>query len=583
MKAAIYSRKSKFTEEGESIENQINMCIHYLKNILNIDEYEIFEDEGFSGGNTNRPKFQKLMKEIKSKKFTHLICYRLDRISRNVADFTGTLEILNKNGVSFISIKEQFDTSTAMGRAMMNVSATFAQLERETIAERIKDNLRELSKTGRWLGGPAPLGYESIEVENNDQQGKNRKKHILQINENEINIPKIVFELFLQHRSFQKVSRLLESQGIYSRKGSVFSRELVKQTINNPVYCIADKKLMDYFKNTGCEIYGMQNINGTNGIMPYNRRKENGSFNSIDNWLISVGEHSGIISSDVWIKCQQINKLIKEKASNRQCTSQDALLSGLVVCAKCNSGMAPRQHKNGKYHYRYYSCNLRNKAADRCDNDSLNAYDAEDYVVKRLKALTPNEVIEKYKELQKKQYVKMDNENIINEHLKEIESNKKAISNLVMKMVYLENDMDILEPIKLEIKRLKDRNVELENLIEKLKSQNVEIIDTFESLDEILTRLDNFHKFYDYIELFEEKQALIRSLVKFITWDSETRKIDIILVGSDKNRTQSACPPLSDSSRRNGPCRNNCYNGISTYGKRNYRRDKKSRTCWALC
>ena len=554
MKAAIYSRKSKFTEEGDSIENQKNMCIHYLKNILNIDDYEIYEDEGFSGGNTNRPKFQKLIKDIKNKKFTHLICYRLDRISRNVADFTNTLETLNKHEVAFISIKEQFDTSTAMGRAMMNVSATFAQLERETIAERIKDNLRELSKTGRWLGGPPPLGYKSIEVENNDVSGKSRKKHILEINEDEINIPKMVFELFIRHKSFQKVSRLLEYQGIYSRKGSVFSRELVKQTINNPVYCIADKKLMDYFKSNGAEIHGIHNINGSNGIMPYNRRKDNGSFNTIDNWIISIGEHEGIIDSDTWIKCQQINKSIKEKSSNRQCTSQEALLSGLVVCAKCGSSMAPRQNKSDNYHYRYYSCNLRNNAAARCNNDALNAYDAEDYVVKRLKELTPQDIIKNYKEMQKSQYIKIDNENIINEHLKEIETNKKAISNLVMKMVYLENDMTILEPFKLEIKRLTDKNIELKNLIEDLKLKNGEIIDTFESLDEILEILDNFNKFYDFLELFEDKKILIGSLIKFITWDSETRKIDLILIGSDKYRPNTIVLPLEDRSRRNGSC-----------------------------
>lgn len=554
MKAAIYSRKSKFTEEGESIENQKNMCIHYLKNMLNIDYYEIYEDEGFSGGNTNRPKFQKLMKDIKNKEFTHLICYRLDRISRNVADFTNTLETLNKHKVAFISIKEQFDTSTAMGRAMMNVSATFAQLERETIAERIKDNLRELSKTGRWLGGPPPLGYRSIEVENNDVSGKSRKKHILEINEDEINIPKMVFELFIKHKSFQKVSRILESQGIYSRKGSVFSRELVKQTISNPVYCIADLNLINYFKKQGSETYNIDKINAINGIMPYNRRKDNGSFNTVDNWVISIGEHEGIITSNIWIKCQQINKTIKERASNRQCTSQEALLSGLVVCAKCGSSMAPRQNKSDKYHYRYYSCNLRNKSAGRCSNNALDAYDAEDYVVKRLKELTPQDIIKNFKEMQKSQYIKIDNENIINEYLKEIETNKKSISNLVMKMVYLENDMAILEPFKLEIKKLTDKNIELENIIDNLKLKNGEIIDTFESLDEILEILDNFNKFYDLLELFEDKKILIGNLVKFITWDSETRKIDLVLVGSNRNRPNNACPPLEDWNRRNGSC-----------------------------
>ncbi|NOW84316.1 site-specific DNA recombinase [Clostridium beijerinckii] len=582
-KVAIYSRKSKFTEEGESIENQINMCINYIKNILNIDDYEIYEDEGFSGGNTNRPKFQKLMKDVKKNKFTHLICYRLDRISRNVADFTNTLEILNKYNISFISIKEQFDTSTAMGRAMMNVSATFAQLERETIAERIKDNLRELSKTGRWLGGPPPLGYQSIEVENNDSRGKSRKKHTLKINENEINIPKMVFELFIKYKSFQKVSRLLEGQGIYSRKGLVFSRELVKQTINNPVYCIADKKLIEYFRNNGAETYGSENINGINGIMPYNRRKDNGSFNSIDNWIISIGEHQGIISGDVWIKCQEISKEIKKQASNRQCTSQEALLSGLIVCSNCNSGMAPRQNKSGNYTYRYYSCNLKNKSANRCDNDALNAYDAEDYVIKKLNELTPEDIIQHYEEMKKKQYIKIDNQNQINENLKEIEKNKQAISNLVMKMAYLENDLAILEPFKLEIKRLSDKNIELENTIKMLDLKNGEIVDTSESLDEILESFNTYKKFFNFTKDFEERKRLIRSLVKFITWDSKTRKLDLILVGSDRERPTPGSLPLSDRNRRNGPCRNNCYNGISTYGKRNYRRDKKSRTCWALC
>ena len=137
--AAIYSRKSKFTGKGESIENQVEMCKQYGRNI-GINTFEIYEDEGFSAKNTDRPEFQRLMKDIKKKKFTHLICYRLDRINRNVADFSNTLEILNKYDISFVSIKEQFDTSNAMGRAMMNISAVFAQLEREPTAERIRDN-----------------------------------------------------------------------------------------------------------------------------------------------------------------------------------------------------------------------------------------------------------------------------------------------------------------------------------------------------------------------------------------------------------------------------------------------------------
>ncbi|WP_252227970.1 recombinase family protein [Clostridium sp. ZBS3] len=571
IKVAIYTRKSKFTEEGESIENQIKMCIKYAETMLEAAEYEIYEDEGFSGGNIDRPNFKKMMKDIKAKKFSHLICYRLDRISRNVADFTSTLEILNKCNVSFVSIKEQFDTSSAMGRAMMNISATFAQLERETIAERIKDNLRELAKTGRWLGGPAPMGYKSIEVANSDNKGKSRKKHILEINPDEIETIKLVFDLFIRYKSFQRVSRELENNGLYSRTGRIFSRELVKQTINNPCYAIADDTLFKFFKANGSEIYYENKVNGINGIMSYNRRKENGSFAPISYWIISVGDHPGIIGSSDWIKCQNIKKDIEKKASNRQCTSQEALLSGLMICAKCASGMAPRQNKNGKYNYRYYSCNLRNKSASRCNNDALNAYDVEEYVVKSLNSLTPDDIIGNYNNSRNTNKIKLDNNKAIDSYKKEIEENKKVISGLIKKMA-IEEDEDLLQDYKDERKNLKARTTELESMISNLEVKNETLDDTKESLDDILAAFDNFKKFFNY-STFEQKQRLIRSIVKFIVWDSESEFIDIILIGSDKKRPKpgESYLPLCNRYRRNGTCRDACYYDLSTYGECNIR------------
>lgn len=539
-KIAIYSRKSKFTEEGESIENQINMCIKYAQNVLNIAEYEVYEDEGFSGGNTNRPQFQKLMRDIKNKYFTHLICYRLDRISRNVADFTNTLNVLDKFDVSFVSIKEQFDTSTAMGRAMMNISATFAQLERETIAERIQDNLRELSKTGRWLGGPAPLGYISIQVENNDLRGKSRKKHILQIEENDIKTVKLVFELFKKYKSFQKVSLTLENQGIYSRKGRVFSRELVKQMINNPVYVIADNLILDFFKDEGCEIYRREYANGVNGIMPYNRRKENGSFAPTEDWLISIGDHPGIICSQDWIKCQDICEEIKLKASNRQYTSINALLSGLVICGHCGSSMAPRKQFNKLINgtesiYRYYTCNLKNKAGNRCDNTSLNAYDAEDYVVNRIKSMTEDEIMNTYLDFKQRAAVKTNNNDLIIKLTKKISENKEMISNL-SRRVAKSNEEEMIDTYENEIRQLRKENKELEDNIIKLKTENDTILDIKKDISEILDIYDNFKKFYDFTQTFEDKKRLISSVVKFVVWDSDNNSLTVVPIGSSLER-----------------------------------------------
>ena len=157
---AIYSRKSKFTNKGDSVGNQIEIAkeyiqLHFPEDIYDV-EITIYEDEGFSGGNFNRPEFKKFLEEERSYPFDVLICYRLDRISRNITDFSNLINELNSLETNFVSIKEQFDTKTPMGRAMMYIASVFAQLEREVAAERIKDNLLELAKTGIWLGGDAP-------------------------------------------------------------------------------------------------------------------------------------------------------------------------------------------------------------------------------------------------------------------------------------------------------------------------------------------------------------------------------------------------------------------------------------------
>ncbi|VYU52574.1 recombinase family protein [Clostridium butyricum] len=560
MKAAIYTRKSKFTEEGESIENQINMCIKYADNILGITDYEVYEDEGFSGGNIDRPQFKKLMRDIKTKKFTHLICYRLDRISRNVADFTTTLEILNKYECSFVSIKEQFDTSSAMGRAMMNISATFAQLERETIAERIKDNLRELSKTGRWLGGPAPMGYKSIEVENNDSKGKSRKKHILEINPNEIETIKLVFKLFIKYKSFQRVSRELEKNGIYSRSGTVFSRELVKQAISNPIYVIADKQLFEYLKSNGAELHEENKINGKFGAMPYNRRKENGSFAPISSWIVSVGDHPGIVDSATWIECQHIQNDIKLIVSNRQCTSEHALLSGLVICGHCGASMAPRKQTNKlsngtKTLYRYYTCNLKNKSATRCDNKALNAYDAEDYVVNKIKSTTQEDIMKLYLSSKERSDIKFTNNKTIEKLKNQIKGNEKSISSLIRKVSTLDETVEsqylIQKNYESEILKLSVENKQLDNKIIELENQNENISDLRKDLSDITELYENFKKFYDYTESFEDKKRLIRSVVKFVVWDSDNEKLDIIPVGSSLQRSDFGNLAFRSKEQRN--------------------------------
>lgn len=169
IRIVIYSRKSKYSDKGDSVGNQIELALEYIKIHYPEEDFdveiEIFEDEGFSGGNIERPNFQEMLKREREKPFNVLICYRLDRISRNIADFSNLMNELMKFHTDFVSIKEQFDTRTPMGRAMMYIASVFAQLEREVIAERIRDNMIELAKTGRWLGGETPTGFSAERYE----------------------------------------------------------------------------------------------------------------------------------------------------------------------------------------------------------------------------------------------------------------------------------------------------------------------------------------------------------------------------------------------------------------------------------
>ena len=140
----IYSRKSRFTGKGESIENQIELCRQYIAAHFGqevADQALVYEDEGFSGGNLERPQFKKMMQDSRQQRFTAIVVYRLDRISRNIGDFANLIQDLGDRHIDFVSIREQFDTSSPLGRAMMYIASVFSQLERETIAERIRDNM----------------------------------------------------------------------------------------------------------------------------------------------------------------------------------------------------------------------------------------------------------------------------------------------------------------------------------------------------------------------------------------------------------------------------------------------------------
>lgn len=368
MNIAIYSRKSKFSEKGESVENQIQYCKAYADtHLINIPEkiFFIYEDEGFSAATSMRPQFQKLLTDIKNGKIQLLMCYRLDRITRKVSDFSKTLELLEKMNVGFISATENFDTSTPMGKAMIYIASVFAQLERETIAERVRDNMLALSKTGRWLGGLTPLGFSSREVIYLDSEFRERKLYQLVPREEELRTVSLLFKKYLEFGSLSAVESYCLTHDIKTQKNCFFNKSSIAQILENPTYCMGDEASYHYFSELGCCVTSSKNeFDGSKGILCYNRTNQQTKScrkrRPPEQWIVALGKHKGIITGDSYIRVQEKLKQNKEKASPRKDTSSFSLVSGKIKCRNCGSKMRIKNIRktNGRTHFSY-ACEMK--------------------------------------------------------------------------------------------------------------------------------------------------------------------------------------------------------------------------------
>lgn len=379
---AIYSRKSRFTGKGESIGNQVELCREYIRSHYGEEadrDAVVYEDEGFSGGNLNRPGFKAMMKASREKRLQAIIVYRLDRISRNISDFSGLIEELSRLDIGFISIREQFDTGTPMGRAMMYIASVFSQLERETIAERIRDNMHELAKTGRWLGGITPTGYASESVKSVTVDGKARKTCRLKLIPEEAETVRIVYRLFMETSSLTLTEAELMRRQVVTKNGRYFTRFSIKAILQNPVYLIADPDAYGYFADQEAELFSDRNgFDGEHGILAYNRtRQEKGRatvYLPVKEWIIAVGQHPGLIPGREWIEVQERLQQNKSKSFRRP-RSNEALLTGLLYCA-CGSRMYPkisgRRTEDGRQVFSYVCKMKEHSRRSICDGRNVN-------------------------------------------------------------------------------------------------------------------------------------------------------------------------------------------------------------------
>ncbi len=557
-KIAIYSRKSKYTGKGESIGNQVELCKNKVHSIYGDVDFEkdvlIYEDEGFSGYYTKRPAFQEMMEAVKNKEIKCIFFYKLDRISRNVKDFCEIKDQLERYDVTFYSASENLENITPSGKAMIMMTSVFAQLERDTIAERIRDNMLELAKTGRWLGGTTPTGFKSEAVEKINIDGKKKKLFKLTPIDEEIKIVKLIYDKFLELKSQTKLETYMIQNNVKTRNGINFSRWGLKNILTNPVYCSADSDMYNYLVSKGVEIYSdYEKFDGTHGIMAYNKTEQTKTKakrdKDITEWIISIGKHKGVIDGSKWVQVQEL-LLSNEDKRYRKPTKNNALLSGLIRCSHCGSYMRPKLKSNltadGQVRFDYM-CELKDKSRkQKCDCKNINGNEADKLVMETIKELiAPNSTFrKKLSALAKNKFNNADKDSV---ELKALETtlrkNQQAIENLLDRIKFI--DVALIEDITKEIKKLKADNVEIEKRIAELKDIRPDNINTQEQAQIVENIIDSYFTTFDTLDLIT-KRNLIRVLVASIESDGENLEMNLIGVRKDSTRDNV---PLCEGSK----------------------------------
>ena len=494
MRVAIYTRKSVYRENSESIETQIELCKNYFRKEEN--EYEVFIDEGFSGGNTKRPSFLNMMSLIKLGKFDVVAIYKVDRISRNIIDFFKIYEELEKYNVKLVSITENFDTTTPIGKMMMIMLSAFADMERENIRQRVKDNMMSLAKKGCFTGGFVPFGC--------DVEKKDGKSYLKIIDTDTI---QLMFNKYLELQSLYSTQKYLLDNNIKTVTGITSLRDVLR----NPVYCKSSVEATTYIKKNFIEVVGKEN---GKGYMTYGK--------SAGNPTLIVGKHEACIDSDLFLKVNMIIDKNKNDTSKRK--SKVYWLSGVLHCPYCGGKYIIANSNTNTY----YACaNRVNRAVGgvgidhtkkKCINNKyINAVQLEKKVAKLIHVLEDEEY-----------FNSVYSNNTENNSKKEIDileskisKNNTSINNLVDKLTMASDQVSKILMNKIE--KLNTENNELKISLDKLKIKEMQIASDNRTKD----IKDNIHKFKD-VKDNEEKRRKVNIIFKKLIYDPVSDKIEVV-------------------------------------------------------
>ncbi|MDC6267756.1 recombinase family protein [Lysinibacillus fusiformis] len=468
-KAALYVRVSTLHQiDKDSLPFQRQELENYAKYALNIEDVEIFEDAGYSAKNTDRPKYQEMMKRIRNGEFTHLLVWKIDRISRNLKDFSEMYEELKECKVTFVSKNEQFDTSTAMGEAMLKIILVFAELERKLTAERVFSIMLSRAEKGLWNGATVPFGYVWSEEEK-----------FPVIDPEESKIVQYIYNLYETLRSTLKVAYRLHDENIATKRNGQWTAKTVRDILRNPFYI---------------------------GTYRYNMRESGGSrrLKNKEEWIVVENNHPGIIEKEQY---ERVNKLLSDNYRGltdvQRADIHKHIFSKMLYCGKCNSLLTSGLDVARKDGYRpsRYTC-VTSGGAKRCSNyvsDIIIGPFIFNYVsnlIRLQERITPKHSLRDMERALLRGNPFVDVVGVDNESLKETYF---ALTSNMSGQEYSINTKDEMDMPNLEIERLQKEKAKYERALKKLED-----LYYFGEEEEAISQKDYIFKKRDFQERLEE-------------------------------------------------------------------------------
>ena len=503
---ALYTRVSTIeqSEEGYSIDEQERLLRSWAEK-NNYEVYKCYSDRGISGKDIkNRPALKELLKDAEEKKFDMVISWKINRISRKLADVLKIVDILEKNDITFKSYSEPFETDTPAGKMQFQMMALIGEFERGTIAQNVKMGMCAKAKAGEWCGGRV-LGYDLVPIEN--QEGAKRRKSKLIINEREAESIRLIFNEYVNGKGYKAITNKLNKLGYKTKKNNDFSVNSIREILTNPVYI---------------------------GKVRYNVRQnwaEKRRRNINANPIITDGIHEAIIDEKLWDKVQVIMESKKGKPS--RIYDGEYPLTGILRCPKCGAGMVISRTTNKladgtKKRIAYYCCGAwKNKGTSVCNSNTIRVDKANEYVFTKISELLSNEKMVEtiVNNINKERHKK------INPAKKELERIDKELEKIDRKKTKL---FEAYEEEVISKEEFKERKDELNKRAKSLQEEKEPLIvtlsdDVMEEIpyEFIKSILENFSKVLIESATREQQKKLIHMIISEITIN-ESREIDSI-------------------------------------------------------